>query len=179
MAEWSGRGLQNLVQQFESAQHLRAKDHLRFFNYKMMTKYSRWIGLAGFVLLLLACFLPWTWHEDIQKSFTGFYSENNIYGRPAKFLLIAGGLSALFSVLPVVWLKRVALFMGAINIAYAFTVYIRFSSCYQGYCPEIKIGLPLMLFSTVLLFVAALFPSGKVKADPEKTETPPTTITEP
>ena len=128
-----------------------------------MAKFSLWIGVAGFLLLLIACLLPWTYYADLGKYFNGFYSEKNIYGRPGRFLLIVGGLSALFALLPLVWLKRVGLFLGAINIAYAFVIYIRFSSCYQGYCPEVQVGLPLMLFSVFQILVATLFPSGKIR----------------
>src|SRR5690606_960231 len=41
-------------------------------------KYSQWIGVAASLLLVAACFLPWTWHPDLNKEFTGFFSENNV-----------------------------------------------------------------------------------------------------
>ena len=131
-----------------------------------MAKNSKWIGLAGFGLLVLACFLPWTYHGDIDKTFTGFYSEKNIYGRPGKFLLIIAGLTMLSSFINLVWLKRLALFLSAINVAYAVKTFLVFGSCYLGYCPEKKIGLWLMLITTFIIFIASLFPDGKMQGRP-------------
>ena len=131
-----------------------------------MATYSRWISLGAFILLTAACFLPWTFHADIQKTFTGFYTENNIYGKPGKFLLIFGGLSALFAFIPKLWLKRTALFMSGLNVAYGIKTFLMYGACYQGYCPEKKIGLFLMLISTILLLIAAMFPAGEIKQQP-------------
>jgi hypothetical protein len=128
-----------------------------------MATYSRWIALGAFVLLVVACFMPWTYHADIGKTFTGFYSENNIYGKPAKFLLIAGGLSALFAFLPKLWLKRTALFLSGLNVAYAIKTFLMYGACYLGYCPEKKMGLFLMLVSTIMLLLVSMFPAGEIK----------------
>jgi hypothetical protein len=137
-----------------------------FFIPDFMATYSRWIALSAFILLATACFLPWTFHADIQKTFTGFYTENNIYGKPAKFLLILGGLTALFAFIPKLWLKRTALFMSGLNVAYGIKTFLMFGACYQGYCPEKKIGLFLMLICTILLMIAAMFPAGEIKQQP-------------
>ncbi len=131
-----------------------------------MAKYSRWIALCAFLLLTVACLLPWTFHADIQKTFTGFFTENNIYGKPGKFLLIFGGLSALFAFIPKLWLKRTALFLSGLNVAYGIKTFLMFGACYQGYCPEKKVGLFLMLISTILLMIAAMFPAGEIKQQP-------------
>ncbi|WP_336514371.1 hypothetical protein [Pollutibacter soli] len=130
-----------------------------------MAKYSRWIGIISFLLLVAACFMPWAYYADLDKNFTGFYSEKNIYGAPGKFLLITAGISVLFTMLPAVWMKRVAIFTSAVNVAYAIVVYLRFSACYQGYCPEIKAGLLLMMVSVVLILTACLFPAGKINPE--------------
>jgi hypothetical protein len=106
--------------------------------------------------------MPWTYHADIQKTFTGFYSENNIYGKPAKFLLIAGGLSTLFAFISRLWLKRSALFLSGLNLAYAIKTFLMFGACYMGYCPEKKAGLFIMLISIILLLFSAIFPSGNI-----------------
>ena len=137
-----------------------------FFIHHFMARYSRWIALSAFVLLTAVCFLPWTFHADIQKTFTGFYTENNIYGKPGKFLLLFGGLSALFAFIPKLWLKRTSLFMSGLNVAYGIKTFLMFGACYQGYCPEKKIGLYLMLICTIFLLIAAMFPAGEIKQQP-------------
>ena len=127
-----------------------------------MSKYSQWITLGALVLLAVACFMPWTYHADIDRSFTGFFSEKNIYGKPGKTLLVLGGLTGLLAFLPKIWAKRAALLVGGLNLAYAIKNFLIFGACYQGYCPEKKAGLFLMLGATALLLLAALFPKGSL-----------------
>jgi hypothetical protein len=129
-----------------------------------MVRYSKWISLFAFVLLLVACFLPWTYHADVNQDFTGFYSAKNIYGKPAKLLLIFAGITTLCAFVPVLWMKRTALLVGGLNVAYGIKNFLLFGSCYLGYCPEKKIGLFLMLLSTILVFLMSFFPDGKVKS---------------
>lgn len=130
-----------------------------------MSKNSTWFSLAALALLAAACFMPWTYHGDIDKTFTGFFTEKNIYGKPAKSLLFLGGLTTLLAFIPKIWAKRMALLVAGLNIAYAVKNFLIFGSCYQGYCPEKKIGLFLMLLATVGLMVAALFPKGEIPRD--------------
>ena len=129
-----------------------------------MSKYSQWISLGALALLAAACFMPWTFHADIDKSFTGFFSEKNIYGKPGKTLLVLGGLSCLLAFLPMVWAKRTALLVAGLNLAYAIKNFLIFGACYQGYCPEKKAGLFLMLGASALLLFASLFPKGTLPA---------------
>ena len=143
----------------------------------MIGKYSPWIAAVAFALLVFACIMPWTYHEDLGKHFTGFYSEKNIYGKPGKFLTIAGALTVICAFTPIVWLKRVSLFLSAINVAYAVTAFIRFGACYDGYCPERKIGLFLMLISTIVLLITSMLPKGKVR-NPETTPVEPAIVKE-
>jgi hypothetical protein len=61
-------------------------------------------------------------------------------------------------------MKRTALLVGGLNVAYGIKNFLLFGSCYLGYCPEKKIGLFLMLLSTILVFLMSFFPDGKVKS---------------
>jgi hypothetical protein len=125
-------------------------------------KYSPWIATVTFGILVVACFLPWTFHADLGKYFNGFYSEKNIYGKPGKFLIVAGAITVVSAFVQVVWIKRAGLFVSAINVAYAVTAFIRFGSCYDGYCPERKVGLFLMLITAIILLAVSMLPKGKV-----------------
>jgi hypothetical protein len=126
---------------------------------------SKWVGLAALLLLILSCFMPWAWYGDLGKSFTGFYSERNMYGRPGKLLIILGSVSAICAFLPRIWPKRLALFTSALNTAYAIKTFIIFSACYAGTCPEKRAGIWLMLLSTLLLMVLSMFPEGQLPAE--------------
>ncbi len=162
MAEWLGRALQKLLQRFESARDLKAKAQKPSL-FLIMTRYSKWIGLSAFLLLAISCFMPWAYYADVQKTFNGFFSENNIYGKPAKFLLVFGGISAFFVFLKNLWFRRSALLFGGLNVSYAIKNFLLFGACYRGYCPEKQAGIYIMLISTLILFVTTLFQEGKVE----------------
>ena len=119
-------------------------------------------------MLLVACFLPWTYHADVNQDFTGFYSAKNMYGKPAKLLLVFAGITTLCAFVPVLWMKRTALLVGGLNVAYGIKNFLLFGSCYLGYCPEKKIGLFIMLIATILVFLMSFFPEGKVIAKSSK-----------
>jgi len=139
----------------------------------MFVKYLHWIGIAACITLIISCFLPWVHFVDsnmaneAERTFTGFYSFKNEYGKPGKFLLATGVLILIFTILPKLWAKRSNLFIAAITVAYAVKSYILFSSCYNNYCPEKLYGLYLMLFSSIVMMIAVMFP----KLDIVKKET--------
>ena len=125
-------------------------------------KYYRLLGILFCITLIVSCFLPWTWHADLHKAFTGFYSEQNIYGKPGKFMVFYGVVSAIMILMNRVWAKRVHLFMAALFLGYAIKSYILFSSCYNAYCPEKQYGLYLMMGSTIAIMIIAVFPKLKI-----------------
>ena len=131
-----------------------------------ITAYSKYLSLLSFLVIVVACFMPWTYHADINQNFTGFYSEKNIYGKPAKLILIFAGITTLCAFLNVLWIKRTSLLVGGLSVAYAIKNFLLFGSCYLGYCPEKKIGLYLMLASSIMIFLMSLFPEGKIKNKP-------------
>ncbi|HMJ46541.1 MAG TPA: hypothetical protein VK498_04395 [Ferruginibacter sp.] len=123
-------------------------------------KYFKWIGILTAIILIVICFLPWTYHADIGKTFTGFYSEKNNYGKPGKFLVFFGLLSLVFFLADKVWAKRTLLFLSGIMVAYAIKTYILFTSCYNAYCPEKKAGIYIMLLCTVVILVVSIVSPG-------------------
>ena len=162
VAEGLGRALQKLPHQFESGRDLHQPTALSFervfYAMKSLPRYLHFVGLLAAVALIVSCFLPWTYHADIDQSFTGFYSYKNHYGKPGKFVVLSGTLCLLGLLIPRVWAKRIILFVAALNVGYAIKTYILFTSCYNNYCPEKQIWVFVMLISSVLLLVASIFP---------------------
>jgi hypothetical protein len=128
----------------------------------MFVKYLHWIGIAACVTLIVSCFLPWVHYADINQNFTGFYSFQNEYGKPGKFLSFFGALSLVLMLLPTVWAKRTNLFITAFNVAYAVKTFILFGSCYNNYCPQKLPGLYLMVGCAVVMLIASGFPNVKL-----------------
>ena len=128
-------------------------------------KFSKWIGLAAAIGLIIVCFLPWTYHADVQKDFTGFFSEKNAYGKPGKFLIIFSVVSIALLLIPRIWAKRTNLFVTGIMLAYAIKTYILYTSCYNAYCPEKRAGIYLVVALSVIQFVMSLFPDMKINTE--------------
>ncbi len=132
----------------------------------MITKIFYWAGIAACIVLMISCFVPWTYHADLGKTFNGFFSEQNQYGRPGKFFIFFGVIILVLMLLPRIWAKRVNLFLTAFLLAYGIKTYILFTSCYNAYCPDKRAGIYIMLFSTVLMLLGAIFPNMKLMAKP-------------
>lgn len=129
----------------------------------MFLKVLKWIGVAACIAVIVSCFLPWVYFADLQQHFTGFYSYNNEYGKPGKFLLLMVTAIMVFSILPRLWAKRTNLFLSALTLAYAVKSYILFGSCYNNYCPQKEFGIYLMLVAMVVVFISTIFPDMKLK----------------
>ena len=131
-------------------------------------KYSHWIGIAAAVLLVISCFIPWAFYPDLNKSFTGFFSEGNNYGKPGKLFIAFAAIATIFFLVPRIWAKRWNLLIGALTVAYAIKTFIVFSGCYRGICPAKEAGLWVMLGSAILIMLMALVPDMAIEEKGKK-----------
>jgi hypothetical protein len=129
----------------------------------MFPKYLQRIGLIACLVLVVACFMPWTYHADLKETFTGFYSHDNHYGKPGLFLTGIAVIAFAFMYIPKVWAKRINLFVCAVGVGYAIKSYTLFTSCYNAYCPEKRTGIFLIMICTVIMLAASVFPDLKIK----------------
>jgi hypothetical protein len=129
-------------------------------------KNSQWIGIAAALLLIGACFLPWAYFPDLQKDFTGFFSEKNTYGRPGKVFVFLSSIAIIFFLIPKIWAKRANIFVGALTIAFGIKCFLLFTACYKGICPEKKLGIFLVLIASAIMTLAAILPDVKLKDRP-------------
>jgi hypothetical protein len=126
-------------------------------------RYYKRIGWCASAVLIVSCFIPWAYYADLNKNFTGFFSEQNIYGKPAMFYIFFAVVSILLIYLDKIWAKRTHIFLAALNIGYLIKTYILFTSCYNAYCPEKRLGLYLLILSSAMLMVVSIFPDTKVE----------------
>jgi hypothetical protein len=126
-------------------------------------RYSNIIGIVASLALIGSCFLNWTYHPDLEKYFTGFYSEQNIYGRPGKLFIVLAAISIILFAIPRVWAKRTNWLIATLTIAYAVKNYFLFTSCYSGICPVKQPGIYLLFISVVVMFLMAILPDIKLK----------------
>ncbi|HTR28483.1 MAG TPA: hypothetical protein VMH27_04390 [Puia sp.] len=125
-------------------------------------KYSQWIGIAAALLLVAACYMPWAYFPDLGKEFTGFFSEQNRYGRPGKVLTFLSLAMMMLFLIPKVWAKRINMIVAAITVAFVIRSYILFTACYRGICPEKRIGVFLVVLAAVITLAATLLPDLSV-----------------
>lgn len=128
-------------------------------------KYSQWIGIAAALLLVAACYMPWAYFPDLGKEFTGFFSEQNRYGRPGRLLTFFSLAMMLLFLIPKVWAKRINMVVAAITIAFAIRSYILFTACYRGICPEKRMGVFLLLLAAAIALAATLVPDLTVREE--------------
>lgn len=139
-------------------------------------KYYKVIGLLACVGLVISCFLPWAYYPDLNKSFTGFFTEKNIYGKPGIAFSFFAAASLVLIFVNKIWAKRTLIFLAALNLGYLLKTFVIFTSCYKGYCPRKEYGLYCVMISSVILLLVSFFPDVKL-AENEKTETD--TVSEP
>ena len=128
-------------------------------------KYYKVLGSLSCAVLAISCFLPWTFYPDLNKSFTGFFSEENMYGKPGKVFIFLAIISAALILINRIWAKRVLLFVAAINIAYLIKSYVLFTTCYSALCPVKQYGLYLLMAGTIMLMVVSIFPDMEVQSE--------------
>jgi len=131
-------------------------------------KYYKVVGLLACMILAISCFLPWAYYPDLHKSFTGFFSEQNIYGKPGKVFLFFAVSSVVLIFIDKIWAKRALIFFAALNIGYLLRTYVIYTSCYKTYCPQKQYGLYLLIAGCILLLVVSFFPDLKLEIKNEK-----------
>ncbi|MEO6812425.1 MAG: hypothetical protein ABI172_00735 [Ginsengibacter sp.] len=125
-------------------------------------KYYKPIGLLACALLIISCFLPWAYYSDLNESFSGFFSEQNIYGKPGIVFIFVAVVSVYLIYTNKVWAKRLHIIIAAINVAYLIKTYILFTSCYATLCPKKEYGLYLLIASTLILMIISFLPDMKM-----------------
>ncbi len=125
-------------------------------------KYAQWIGLAGVVLVIAGCYLPWIEIPSLPDIITGMEGQGTNFGRPGKLHIIFCIPALILFIIPRVWAKRVNWLFCALGLAWAVRNFLIYAHCEMGTCPERKYGLYFVLAGSVIMLAAALFPDMKV-----------------
>lgn len=131
-------------------------------------KYTKWIGLAGVALLVIASFMPWVTIQSHQLVVSGVDATGTNYGKPAYFHFLLLPFYIAFLLIPKLWAKRWNLFIIALSSAWILRNFLVIGTCKGGECPVREAGFYLMLLSGVLMLVGALFPDIRIKTDDEQ-----------
>lgn len=126
-------------------------------------KYSQLLGVLAALALAVACFMPWTYYPDLKTHFTGFFSEQNIYGKPGKFIVAMSVIALVFFALDKVWAKRVNWLVCGLLAAFAFRTYTVYTSCYAGICPVKQPAVYVVLIAPIIMLIVAFMPRLNIK----------------
>lgn len=126
-------------------------------------RWMKWIGIAAAIVLCISCFQPWVLIETKQLTLTGMDTTGTNYGKPGILMLILSFLFIVFSLIPAVWSKRANLIVTALAVAWCIRNYFLLSTCSGGECPQKKLAIYLVLLSSVIMLLAALFPDVRVR----------------
>lgn len=136
------------------------------FLLKYTMKYSQYIGIVASLALVIVCTLPWVYIPSLQLYLSGlngrssadlsFGNQIQSHGFFATVMIICFYVSR-------IWSKRLNVFLGAINLAWAFKNFLIFSMCRGGECPEKQIGLYLLVLFAIIMFIMCLLPKLDVK----------------
>ena len=130
-----------------------------------MIGWQKWVGVLTCVLLIASCFMHWAWYPDIQKFFTGFFTERNYYGKPGMLLSFLALSGIVLFLLGKNWSLRLTLLLSAICMAYGIANFFKYTSSYDGIVPEKQIGIWLMLISSFGFLVMSVLAGSVRKVD--------------
>lgn len=116
----------------------------------------KWLGIAAAIVLIFACFIPWVVIESKDIVVSGVEATGTAFGKPGYFHLFFAGLYIVFVLVNRLWSKRVNIFLSAFNVAWAFRNFTIISACYGGECPSKKVGLYLVLISSIFMLLSVL-----------------------
>ncbi len=126
-------------------------------------KYSQWIGVAAALLIVWGCYLPWISIPSITNTITGMDATGTNFGKPGKLHLIVCGVAIILFLIPRVWAKRINWIFCIIGFAWALRNILLFTRCELGTCPQLRVGLMLVLLSSIVMLACSLLPDLKVK----------------
>ena len=125
-------------------------------------RWMKWVGAAAGVLLIIACFMTWIVVPGRNIIVSGVDATGTSFGKPGYFHMLFSFFFLLFSFIPRIWAKRTNLLVTALNLAWAMRNYFIISACRGGECPEKHVALYLVVVSSIVMLVAALFPDIKI-----------------
>lgn len=125
-------------------------------------RYTKWIGIAAVALLVISSFMPWVSIDEGRIIVSGIDATGTNFGKPAYMNFILSFFFLIFLFIPRVWAMRANLAITALNIAWAVRNYFILSACSGGDCPVKQLGIYLMVFSVLLMFVCTLFPDSSL-----------------
>jgi hypothetical protein len=121
-------------------------------------KYSQQIGAILSLIVIGACFIPWSYIPSLNATITGMYTATTDFGKPGILHIAFSLLAFILFLIPKLWSKRTNIFICAFNLAWAVKNYMLYSMCSAGDCQEKKAGIYIVLISSILMIIMSMLP---------------------
>lgn len=126
-------------------------------------RWMKWTGVAAAILLIASCFMPWVIITSKNISISGVDTTGTNFGKPAYFHFILTAFYLVFTFIRQVWAVRGNMFVTAFNLGWAIRNFFIITICRGGECPEKQTAVYLIVVTSSLMLLSALFPDIKLK----------------
>ncbi|HEY0298692.1 MAG TPA: hypothetical protein VGB84_05685 [Arachidicoccus sp.] len=125
-------------------------------------KHSQTIGIIMALLLIVFCFLPWSYIISHDWTITGMNTMVTHYGKPGIVHIFFSVVSIALFAIQKLWSKRTNIFICALNLAWMVRNFLLMSACSAGDCPIKGVGIYLVIIASALMFIMSLLPKIEV-----------------
>lgn len=134
----------------------------------MLNKVFHYIGIVSCILLIIACFMPWTYYPGPKITFTGFnvqtFPSGVNYGKAGIPIVFLTVIILILTLLKSIVSKRINLFLCALLMAFAIRTFVVFSGSLIKGDLIIKPALFLVIILPFFILLSAIFPKdGRTK----------------
>ena len=140
----------------------------------MLYKIAFYAGIAGCLLMVASCFMPWIHINSLDWTFNGLnvrpFPNGNNYGKGGRFLLLFSGMILIGMLIPQIWAKRLNLFLAAFLLAFSLRTYVIFTGSLFKNEVIVFPGMYLVLLASFLIMFSAVFSkaAGRKKNEIQK-----------
>ena len=121
----------------------------------------RWLAIASAIILMIACFFPWVSIESKNIVVSGVDATGTSFGKPGYMHFLLSGIAVILLLIPKNMATRIAIFISALNAAWAIRNFIVIGLCQGGVCPVKHTALYVVMFASFGLLLFNLFTSTK------------------
>jgi hypothetical protein len=125
----------------------------------------KWIGLTAAIILVISCFLPWVTISYKSLTLTGIDTSGTTFGKPGYFHFVLVAAFIICTLVQRIWAKRLNLLVTAVNVAWALRNFFIIAACSGGECPQRETGMWLMILTSILMLLSALFPDMEIPSE--------------
>ncbi len=130
-------------------------------------RHLKWIGIVAVLLLVASCFMPWYLIGWKNIVITGVEAGDQL-GKPAYWHFVFSFFFFVLTFIPRLWAKQWNVIIAAINVAWMIRNFFALAVCSGGFCPERQLGIWLVMVSSVIMLLSALFPDINMPQKIEK-----------